>query len=76
MYRRSPGALQERLAEYSRARLRLRKVVFPEEPHAEQRKREAVSCYCSQLHGLATPGRLGHLDAYEPEGFWRLDAGD
>jgi LmbE family N-acetylglucosaminyl deacetylase len=73
LYRRIPEALPQRLAELSRAYLQPRRVPYPEAPRAERRKRDAVHCYRSQLIGLSTPGRLGHLDVYEPEGYWRLE---
>lgn len=36
------------------------------------RKRAAVARYASQLHALATPGRPGHADAFEPERLFEL----
>ncbi len=36
------------------------------------RKRRAVECYASQLRALATPGRLGHEDAFDPERYWKV----
>jgi LmbE family N-acetylglucosaminyl deacetylase len=72
LYRTIPGALSERVS--SMAALHPCVAVLPVAPHAEQRKREAVACYRSQLRALATPGRLGHADAYEPEGYWTLSA--
>lgn len=35
-------------------------------------KRPAVYCYASQLRGLASAGRPGHLDALSPERYWPL----
>lgn len=37
-------------------------------------KRAAVARYASQLHALATPGRPGHADAFEPERLFELEA--
>jgi LmbE family N-acetylglucosaminyl deacetylase len=76
LYRRIPDALEGRLAELEGERLRARKVAWPDAPRAEQRKRAAVNCYRSQLRALATPGRLGHRDAYEGEGYWSLEAAE
>jgi LmbE family N-acetylglucosaminyl deacetylase len=39
---------------------------------ASMLKRRAVACYRSQLRGLATRGRSGHVDAFAPESYWRL----
>jgi LmbE family N-acetylglucosaminyl deacetylase len=73
LYRRIPEILDARLADLQRSRLRLCKLTLPEASGAGQRKRAAVECYRSQLRALATPGRLGHQDAYAEEGFWALE---
>jgi hypothetical protein len=39
---------------------------------AQERKRQAVACYASQLRALATPGRPGHSDALKGERYWEL----
>ena len=41
-------------------------------PGAMDLKHMAVRCYGSQLKGLATPGRPGHADIAQPEGYWKL----
>jgi LmbE family N-acetylglucosaminyl deacetylase len=69
-YRRIQGLVQRRLA----ALLQDRIVATPSrspEP-CSPLKRSAVLCYESQLRGLASPGRLGHLDALAPERYWAL----
>jgi LmbE family N-acetylglucosaminyl deacetylase len=70
-YRRIPGLLQQQLCVLASAGW----VVTPV-PALEQRKRvakrRAVQCYASQLRGLDSPGRPGRLDAFAPEGYWRL----
>jgi len=72
-YRRIPGLLQQRLC----ALASMGWVVTPM-PAPEQRrstaKQRAVQCYASQLRGLESPGRPGRLDAFAPEGYWRLKA--
>jgi len=35
-------------------------------------KRRAIHCYRSQLRGLSSAGRPGHLDAFKPERYWPL----
>jgi LmbE family N-acetylglucosaminyl deacetylase len=69
-YRRINGLVQRRLA----ALLSHGIVATPRgSPEAcSPLKRAAVHCYESQLRGLASPGRLGHLDALEPERYWSL----
>jgi LmbE family N-acetylglucosaminyl deacetylase len=71
IYRRIPGLLQRRLA-----RLVRDGVLATPLPDVRRgppaRKRQAVRCYRSQLRGLATPGRRGHVDACAPERYWQL----
>jgi LmbE family N-acetylglucosaminyl deacetylase len=69
MYRRVPGALDQR-----RARLREAGVAAEalDRVRAPRRKRHALTCYASQLRALRTPGRPGHADALAPERYWEL----
>lgn len=72
LYRRIPGALDERVAALEAAGRAPRRVHFLAAPVAAARKRAAVACYRSQLAALATPGRPGHEDLHAPEGYWRI----
>jgi len=72
LYRRIPGFVDERVAKLSHAGHGLHPVHMPVSARAAALKRAAVDCYRSQLRALATPGRLGHLDAYEPEAYLQL----
>lgn len=67
LYRCIPGAVETALGVLSRRGYALRERKLPSDAAAAAAKREAVECYASQLRGLATPGRPGHLDAYSPE---------
>ncbi len=72
MYRRVPGALQQRLAALAAQSVQ----ATPLSMHCDgprALKREAVSCYRSQLRALGTVAS-GHDDAFAPEGYWRLEA--
>ena len=71
LYRRIPGLLQERLAALLTAGITATPVALALRD-CKGRKRYAVRCYKSQLRALATPGRLGHLDAFSQEAYWRL----
>ena len=72
-YRRIPGLLQQRLFALANAGF-LATPVRPAESGGEIAiKRRAVQCYASQLRGLRSPGRPGHLDALAPEGYWKLE---
>jgi LmbE family N-acetylglucosaminyl deacetylase len=71
LYRRIPGLLQERLSALLTAGIIATPVALALRG-CKGRKRYAVRCYSSQLRALATPGRLGHLDAFSPEAYWRL----
>ena len=69
-YRRIPGLLQQRLCRLDRAGIEATPVTLA---HGDAGlKRRAVHCYASQMRGLASPGRPGELDAFAPEGYWRL----
>jgi LmbE family N-acetylglucosaminyl deacetylase len=73
LYRCIPRFLQERLRELSMSGI----AATPTPPQAERvdgarLKRRAVQCYASQLRGLSSPGRPGHVDALSPERLWRL----
>lgn len=72
LYRRIPRAMETQLAALACRGLELRARVEPATPRARALKRAAVDCYGSQLRALATPGRLGHGDAYEPERYMDL----
>lgn len=69
-YRRIPGLVGERLASLGRGH----RVSSALENAAglTSAKREAVYCYTSQLRGLSSAGRPGHLDALTPERYWPL----
>lgn len=75
-YRTLTNAANERVAELRARGWRLRRVSRRVRTADTARKREAVGCYRSQLAGLATPGRLGHLAAFEPERYWRLQSAE
>ena len=69
-YRRIPGLLQQRLCWLDRAGIEATPLALA---HGDAGlKRRAVHCYASQMRGLASPGRPGELDAFAPEGYWRL----
>jgi LmbE family N-acetylglucosaminyl deacetylase len=71
IYRRIPGAVDERLAQLRGAGLD----PVPVPPTARRPtalKRRAVACYRSQLRALSSPGRPGWLDALEPEAYWTV----
>lgn len=72
LYRRLPGLRDEAVARLRRGGFRPRTLRFPANAEAWRRKSRAVACYASQLHALATPGRLGHGDTGEEEGYWQL----
>lgn len=67
LYRRIPGAVETALGALARRGYALRERGTQGDAAAAAAKRAAVECYVSQLRGLATPGRSGHLDAYAPE---------
>ena len=70
-YRRIPGLLQQRLCSLASAGCVATPLGTPRKASTTI-KRLAVQCYASQLRGLGSPGRPGHLDALAPEGYWRL----
>jgi LmbE family N-acetylglucosaminyl deacetylase len=72
LYRRLPDLLQER-EEQLRARGFALTPVKRTGADCSDRKRRAVAAYASQLRALTTPGRLGYLDAFAPESYWRLE---
>ncbi len=71
-YRALPKAVSHRVVELRARGWRLRRVSRAVRARDEALKRQAVARYRSQLAGLATPGRLGHLAAFEPERYWEL----
>jgi LmbE family N-acetylglucosaminyl deacetylase len=72
LYRRIPRAMETQVAALAGRGFELQTRVEPATPRASALKRAAVDCYGSQLRALATPGRLGHGDAYEPERYMNL----
>lgn len=72
LYRRIPNLVEEQCTQIARRGYELSPCGIRAAAHAAQLKRAAVECYRSQLRGLATPGRLGHVDAYEPEQYFDL----
>ncbi|MGC3973668.1 MAG: PIG-L family deacetylase [Nitrospira sp.] len=68
-YRRIPEELSARVALLRLRGIRARPVAMGHAGSPE-RKREAVVCYQSQLSALATPGRPGIADVFEPERVW------
>lgn len=73
VWRRHPGAVQERLARLHAQGVAATPVAF--RLYQRKSKRLAVQCYASQLRALAAPGQPGHLDALLPEGYWHLSGG-
>lgn len=71
-YRRIAGLRDAALARLRRGGFGMRPATAGADPIARRRKARAVACYASQLRALATPGRLGHEDAFAPERYWRL----
>jgi hypothetical protein len=67
LYRRIPGLVRERLDALAGAGWRAGPQRIESMPRTRALKRAAMDCYRSQLAALATPGRPGHADAYEPE---------
>jgi LmbE family N-acetylglucosaminyl deacetylase len=74
LYRRIPGLKEERLALIERAGIAAEPIGAPPEPGLQAHKSRAVRCYASQLRGLASAGRPGHVDVLAPESYWRLAA--
>lgn len=72
LYRRLDERLSNRLFALRRAGWSVSKQHWSQAPGAMVLKRAAVRCYGSQLKGLATPGRPGHADIAQPEGYWKL----
>jgi LmbE family N-acetylglucosaminyl deacetylase len=70
LYRRIPGAVEDRLAELARSGLKAEEIALSAKSPAL--KQRAVRCYASQLRGIATPGRPGHEHLTEPERYWRF----
>lgn len=71
LYRTIPGLVQERLGALNEAQLRPTLDDVGADGFLTDKER-AVERYPSQLRALATPGRLGHADAFAPERYWRL----
>ncbi len=72
LYRRLDARLDERLSLLRQAGWKTTRQPFSPSAHARSLKRRAAQCYCSQLAGLATPGRPGHADIEQPEGYWQM----
>jgi LmbE family N-acetylglucosaminyl deacetylase len=68
-YRRVPDALTDRLEALRSAGVVATPLGSLPSP---ERKRDAMSCYASQLRALGTPGRPGFADALGPEHYWAL----
>lgn len=73
IYRRIPGAVDERMASLRGRGLVLDRFVAPPVPDAASRKREAVAAYRSQLRALRS--RKAHDDVDAPEAHWRVQRG-
>jgi LmbE family N-acetylglucosaminyl deacetylase len=69
MYRRVPGALDDRRAALRKAGVTANAL---DRVRAPRRKRRALACYASQLRALRTPGRPGVADALAGERYWEL----
>lgn len=69
-YRCIPGLVQQRVAQLTEAH----EVAAPvlNTSGLASAKRRAIYCYRSQLRGLSSAGRPGHLDALNPERYWPL----
>lgn len=69
-YRCIPGLVQRRIAQLTQAH----EVAAPVRNTIglASAKRCAIHCYRSQLRGLSSAGRPGHLDALKPERYWPL----
>lgn len=67
-YRSVPGLVQQRIARLAH----IYRVADPVLNSAglSSAKRKAVYCYASQLRGLSSAGRPGHLDALAAERYW------
>lgn len=71
LYRCIEGLLEGRLAALFGAGLEPTPVELPRSPELDG-KRRAMNRYASQLRALASPGMPGFLDAFAPEGYWRV----
>jgi hypothetical protein len=71
LYRGVDDLLERRIAELTDRGVTLRDVT-PLATEASFEKRRAIGCYASQLRGLSTPGRPGHVDALAPERYWEI----
>ncbi|MGQ0750742.1 MAG: PIG-L deacetylase family protein [Betaproteobacteria bacterium] len=69
-YRCIPGLVQQRIARLSRGHRLSAPLVNSK--GLTSAKRQAVYCYASQLRGLSSAGRPGHLDALTAERYWPL----
>ena len=73
MWRRRPGALQQRLSRLLAQGVTATPLAF--RLNRRKPKRLAVQCYASELRALATAGQPGHGDVLLPEGYWHLARG-
>jgi len=71
MYRRIDDLLDQRIAALKAGGYQVYALGRSTEAGAA-RKRCAVQAYRSQLRALSSPRKPGYLDAFEPEGYWRL----
>jgi LmbE family N-acetylglucosaminyl deacetylase len=69
-YRCIPGLVQQRIERLSRGHQLSTPVVNSQ--GLSSAKRQAVYCYASQLRGLSSAGRPGHLDALTVERYWPI----
>lgn len=73
-YHTLPNAVDQRKAELEARGWRLRRAPRSIDAGEQALKRQAVASYRSQLAGLATPGRLGHLAAFGAERYWEVES--
>jgi hypothetical protein len=71
LYRRVDGVLEERLEGLRRRGVRVAPLRVRT---SNRRKKFAVQCYASQLHGLGSAGPPGYEDVFREEGYWTLNA--
>jgi len=69
-YRCIPGLVERRIAQLARGHC----IAAPylNSQGLSSAKRQAVYCYASQLRGLSSAGRPGHLDALTAERYWPI----
>ncbi|HWT70933.1 MAG TPA: PIG-L family deacetylase [Oxalicibacterium sp.] len=75
LYRRIPGLLQQRLSFLERGGVRATPLEFLHDERMRMLKRQAVSCYASQLRAL-TNAANGYADVFMQERYWLLAANE